>query len=80
MDTYRTAEQANVRLVSLLAPEQVSPGETVEVIAVVESDRAAEVTLSPQGERNGVSAYPGFSARGGARRYAFHCLWGAKGI
>ena len=48
VDTYRTAEQANVRLVSLLAPEQVSPGETVEVIAVVESDRAAEVTLSPR--------------------------------
>ncbi len=45
VDTYRTSEQSNVRLVSLLAPEQVSPGETVEVIAVVESDRAAEVTL-----------------------------------
>ena len=47
VDTYRTVERSNVRLVSLLAPEQVSPGETVEVIAVVESDRAAEVTLNP---------------------------------
>ena len=37
----------NVRLVGLLAPEQVGPLETVEVTAIVESDRAGTVTLRP---------------------------------
>ncbi len=47
VDTLHLVSRDNVRLVSLLAPEQVSPFETVEVTAVVESDRAGRVTLRP---------------------------------
>ena len=47
VDTLHLTSRDNVRLVSLLAPEQASPGETVEVIAVVESDREGQVTLRP---------------------------------
>jgi len=47
VDTFYQRSRENVRLVSLLAPEQVSPGETAEVIAVVESDQAGTVTLRP---------------------------------
>jgi len=47
VDTFRVRSRSNVRLTRLLAPEEANPGETVEVIAVVESDREAEVTLRP---------------------------------
>ena len=47
VDVYPLPSRANVRLQTLLAPESVSPGETVEVVAVVESDRETEVTLYP---------------------------------
>ncbi len=47
VDTYEVTGLANARLLSLLAPEQASPGETVEVIAVIESDQEAEITLRP---------------------------------
>lgn len=52
VDTYHISAQSNARLVDLLAPEQVSPGQTVEVIAIIESDQEAEVVLQPtvQGE------------------------------
>ncbi|MDZ7704277.1 MAG: VWA domain-containing protein [Trueperaceae bacterium] len=47
VDTFVVASRDNVRLADLLAPESVAPGETVEVTAVVESDRATEVRLQP---------------------------------
>lgn len=48
VDTLWVPSRPNLRLISLLAPEQVQPGETVEVVAVVESDQPAEVTLLPE--------------------------------
>ena len=48
VDTFITKSRDNVRLSSLLAREQASPGETVEVVAIVESDRDTTVTLYPQ--------------------------------
>jgi Mg-chelatase subunit ChlD len=47
VDTYAVPSRSNVRLASLLAPEQASPGETVEVTAVLESDQAVDVVLRP---------------------------------
>ena len=47
VDTLHLNSRDNVRLVDLLAPEQVSPFETVEVTAVVESDLPGRVTLRP---------------------------------
>ncbi|CAN5820405.1 VWA domain-containing protein [soil metagenome] len=47
VDVLQIPSRDNVRLVGLLAPEQVSPLETVEVTAIVESDRAGTVTLRP---------------------------------
>ncbi len=47
VDVFAVSSRDNVRLADLLAPENVAPGETVEVIAVVESDRATEVRLQP---------------------------------
>ena len=47
VDTLHLQSRDNVRLVDLLAPEQVSPLETVEVTAVVESDLPGRVTLRP---------------------------------
>lgn len=47
VDTLHLNSLDNVRLVGLLAPEQVSPFETVEVTAVVESDRPGAITLWP---------------------------------
>lgn len=48
VDVHRVARQASVRLTRLLAPEQVTPGERVEVTAVIEADEAGEVTLRPE--------------------------------
>lgn len=48
VDTLFVPGRPNARLVGLLAPEQASPGETVEVVAVVESDRGATLTLRPE--------------------------------
>ncbi len=48
IDTLLTASRPNVRLAALLAPEGAQPGETVEVIAVLESDQATTVTLYPE--------------------------------
>ncbi|MBS3966026.1 MAG: VWA domain-containing protein [Truepera sp.] len=45
VDTYRVTPRPNARLVALLAPEQASPGETVQVVAVVDSSQAADLTL-----------------------------------
>ena len=47
VDTFYQRSRENMRLASLLAPEQVSPGETTEVIAVIESDQAGTVILRP---------------------------------
>ncbi len=47
VDTLYVPSQANTRLVSLVAPDSVSPGETVEATAVIESDMATTLTLAP---------------------------------
>lgn len=60
VDTYAVPSRSNVRLASLLAPEQASPGETVEVTAVLESDQAVDVVLRPsvEGAREGEALAP----------------------
>jgi Ca-activated chloride channel homolog len=45
VDVLPVAPQTAVRLTRLIAPEEASPGETVQVTAVVSADRAAEVVL-----------------------------------
>ncbi|MEX2536517.1 MAG: VWA domain-containing protein [Trueperaceae bacterium] len=45
VDTLWVAPRANARLSGLLVPEQAAPGETVEAVAVVESDRPARARL-----------------------------------
>lgn len=45
VDTYRVPPVPNARLVALLAPDQVSPGETVQVVAIIDSDLATELVL-----------------------------------
>lgn len=47
VDVYQLETVPNARLLSLLAPEEVSPGESVEVVAVVESDLETELVLRP---------------------------------
>jgi Ca-activated chloride channel homolog len=47
VDVLYVPPQPNARLTALLAPERAGPGETVEVVAVLELDRASEVTLRP---------------------------------
>lgn len=47
VDVLPIAGPTNVRLEALLAPETARPGETVEVTAVVASDREGTVTLRP---------------------------------
>jgi Ca-activated chloride channel homolog len=47
VDVFHVESQPNVRLAGLLAPEEASPGETVEATAVIESDIATTVTLLP---------------------------------
>ena len=47
VDTLFVPSQANTRLVSLVVPDSVSPGETVEATAVIESDIATSLTLAP---------------------------------
>jgi len=47
VDTLVVPRRANVRLSQLLAPDQAAPGQQVQVVAVVESDRAGAVTLRP---------------------------------
>lgn len=53
VDTLYLPSQANTRLVSLITPDSVSSGETVEVTAIIESDQATSLRLLP--EVNGVS-------------------------
>lgn len=48
VDTLFVPSLSNVRLVDVIVPDEVSPGETIEAIAVVESDRAARVTLNAE--------------------------------
>lgn len=47
VDTLTVAQRPNVRLSQLLAPEQAAPGQRVQVVAVVDADRPARVTLRP---------------------------------
>ena len=47
VDTLLAPRRPNVRLSQLLAPEQAAPGQKVQVVAVVDSDRAGTVTLRP---------------------------------
>ncbi|MGL4611195.1 MAG: VWA domain-containing protein [Trueperaceae bacterium] len=47
IDVFEVERQANVRLAQLIVPEDASPGETVEATAVIESDRAANISLTP---------------------------------
>ncbi len=47
VDTLLVPRQPNVRLSRLLAPNAVAPGQRVQVVAVVDSDRATTVTLRP---------------------------------
>ncbi len=47
VDTFQVASQTNIRLAQLIVPEDASPGETVETTAVIESDVAATIALTP---------------------------------
>ena len=47
IDVMSVASLDNVRLVDLIAPQSATPGQTVEVVAVVESDIATRATLYP---------------------------------
>lgn len=47
VDTLSVPSRANTRLAELIAPSLATPGETVEVVAVVESDVPTTVTLRP---------------------------------
>ena len=47
VDVLYVPSQANVRLSELITPDEVSPGETVEVVAVIESDVETTATLQP---------------------------------
>jgi hypothetical protein len=47
VDTFQVASQPNVRLAQLIVPDDASPGETAEATAVIESDMATSVTLTP---------------------------------
>ena len=47
VDAIAVASRSNARLVDLIAPQQASPGETVEVVAVVETDVATVATIYP---------------------------------
>ncbi|MCA9838023.1 MAG: VWA domain-containing protein [Trueperaceae bacterium] len=47
VDTLYVASLNNTRLLNLVVPDSVSPGETVEATAVIESDMPTEITLSP---------------------------------
>ena len=47
VDTLAVPRRPNVRLSQLLAPDQAAPGQKVQVVAVVDSDRAGTVTLRP---------------------------------
>ncbi len=40
----------NARLMDLLAPDQAGAGETIEVVAIVESDQATRLTLRPEAD------------------------------
>jgi Ca-activated chloride channel homolog len=47
VDIFKVESQPNVRLAQLIVPEDASVGETVEATAVVESDVAATIALTP---------------------------------
>ena len=47
VDTLSVPSQANTRLAELIGPQRATPGETVEVVAVVDSDVPTTVTLHP---------------------------------
>ncbi len=47
VDTFYVKPAPDVRLQRLLGPQQASPGETVGMTAVVDSDRAANIVLQP---------------------------------
>ncbi|MEJ2356764.1 MAG: glutamine amidotransferase, partial [Deinococcales bacterium] len=47
VDTLAVGRRPNVRLSQLLAPDQAAPGQKVQVVAVIDSDRNARVTLQP---------------------------------
>jgi len=47
VDTLHVAPAPNARLSALLVPDRAAPGATLEAVAVVELDRASEVTLRP---------------------------------
>jgi Ca-activated chloride channel homolog len=47
VDTLAVGRRPNVRLSRLLAPDQAAPGQNAQVVAVIDSDRNASVTLQP---------------------------------
>lgn len=47
VDTLAIAPRANTRIAELITPQRATPGETVEAVAVIESDVATTVTLRP---------------------------------
>jgi Ca-activated chloride channel homolog len=47
VDTFYVSSQPNVRLAQLIVPEDASLGETVEATAVIESDLATTIILTP---------------------------------
>ena len=58
VDTFRLEPMPNVRLVDLLAPEHVTPNEPFEVIAVIESDRDAQLELFPYTDDRSLAPVP----------------------
>jgi Ca-activated chloride channel homolog len=47
VDVFQVASQPNIRFAQLIVPDDASPGETVEATAVIESDVATSVVLTP---------------------------------
>ena len=80
VDTYRVDPPPGARVLALLAPDAVSPGETVEVTAVVESDVETEVTLYPSvGGVDGEEALPPVRRRVPAGRTPFSFTFPVEG-
>ncbi len=80
IDTYRVNPLPGTRVLALLSPDAVSPGETVEVTAVIESDVDTEVTLYPSVRgTEGEEALPPIQQRVRAGRTPFRFSFPVEG-
>ena len=48
VDVFPIEPLPNARMVKLLGPNQANPGETVEIVAVIETDQEANILLRPE--------------------------------